>query len=120
MRDVVPQIFEPVELARLGCEDVENDVQVVADDPRRLGDALDERGSRPCSCFSRSCTSSQIAFTWRGLFPVHTTKKSVYAQTGRISRMTTSRASLSCASAAIRRAWSIGLKLGQCSPRERA
>ena len=34
-----------------------------------------------------------------------------------MSRMTTSRASFPCASAAIRRAWSIGLKLSQCSRR---
>src|SRR3954454_13516871 len=75
-----------------------------------------ERGTRPFSCFRRACTSSQIALVWRGLPPVHTTKKSVYAQTGRMSRMTTSRASLSCASAAIRRACSIGLKRPELYP----
>src|SRR5436305_207042 len=69
-----------------------------------------ERGICACSFFIRTCTSSQIDLTWRGLPPVHTTKKSVYAQTGRMSRMTTSRASFSWASAAIRRACSMGLK----------
>src|SRR5476649_2094629 len=69
-----------------------------------------ERGISACSFFSRTCTSSQMLFTCRGLPPVHTTKKSVYEQTGRMSRMTTSRASFSWASAAIRRASSIGLK----------
>src|SRR3954465_7211196 len=79
-----------------------------------------ERGTRPFSCFRRACTSSQIALVWRGLPPVHTTKKSVYAQTGRMSRMTTSRASLSWASAAIRRAWSIVLKRPELYPALRA
>lgn len=41
VRDVVPQVLEAVELARLGGEDVHDDVDVVADDPRRLLLALD-------------------------------------------------------------------------------
>src|SRR6476646_5427143 len=41
VRDVVPEILETVVLARLGCEDVDDDVAVVADDPARLRTALD-------------------------------------------------------------------------------
>src|SRR5918999_814693 len=68
-----------------------------------------ERGSTRSSRFMRSRTSSWIAFAWRGFWPVQTTKKSVYVQTGRMSRMTTSRASFSCATAATRRACSSGV-----------
>src|SRR4051794_4102160 len=41
MRDVVPQLFEPVVRARFGREDVQHDVDVVGDDPGRLRDAVD-------------------------------------------------------------------------------
>src|ERR1700675_3437341 len=37
LRDVAPQILEAVVLTRLGGEDVQDDVEVVGDDPRRLG-----------------------------------------------------------------------------------
>src|SRR5581483_10170932 len=36
VRDVVPEVLELVVLARLGREDVQHDVEVVGDDPRRI------------------------------------------------------------------------------------
>ena len=62
-RDVAPQVFEAVVRARLRREDVQHDVEVVADDPRRLALAVDgarqQRARRRASAASR--TSSQIA-----------------------------------------------------------
>ncbi len=43
-RHVVPEILEPVVRARLGREDVEDDVEVVGDDPVALALALDGVG----------------------------------------------------------------------------
>src|SRR3954449_11599226 len=40
-RDVAPQLLEAVELAHLGDEDVDDDVEVVHQDPARLAGALD-------------------------------------------------------------------------------
>src|SRR3954454_252160 len=40
-RHVAPQLLEPVELAHLGDEDVDDDVEVVHEDPARLAGALD-------------------------------------------------------------------------------
>ena len=58
LRDVAPEILEAVVLARLGREDVQDDVEVVGDDPARLALAVDERGGSFASCFSAACTSS--------------------------------------------------------------
>src|SRR6478609_6997168 len=41
VRHVVPQLLEAVVLAGFGCEDMKHDVDVVADDPGRLGRAFD-------------------------------------------------------------------------------
>ena len=46
-RDVAPQILEAVVRAELGREDVEHDVEVVADDPRRLALAVGRPRERP-------------------------------------------------------------------------
>src|SRR6185503_7003876 len=43
-RNVAPEILEPVEVARLGCEDVQHDVEVVREDPLRLGPRVDVPG----------------------------------------------------------------------------
>src|SRR5919197_2230333 len=45
-RHVAPQLFEPVVLARLGRENVEDDVDVVGHDPAALGLAGDRRRER--------------------------------------------------------------------------
>src|SRR5439155_11139705 len=45
-RDVTPQLFEPVVLAGLGREDVEDHVEVARDDPAALGLARDRGGQR--------------------------------------------------------------------------
>ena len=63
---------------------------------------LTEEGRRRTSCFIRWRTSSEIDAVWRGFCPVQTTKKSVYEQAGRMSRMTTFCASLSWARPAMR------------------
>src|SRR5215831_8259314 len=42
-RDVAPELLEPVEASRVRCEEVEDDVEVIGDDPARLGEA----GDRP-------------------------------------------------------------------------
>jgi len=39
--DIAPQVVEPVEVARVGREHVQHDVEVVGDDPRRLALACD-------------------------------------------------------------------------------
>src|SRR6266536_2066298 len=44
-RDVTPQILEPVVAARLRREHVQHDVEVVGDDPRPRGLAVDRDGS---------------------------------------------------------------------------
>ena len=41
LRRLAPELLEPVELARLRREDVDDDVEVVHEDPARLGEALD-------------------------------------------------------------------------------
>src|SRR6476646_5776074 len=46
-RDVAPQILEAVVRAELGREDVKHDVEVVADDPRRLALAVRRPWERP-------------------------------------------------------------------------
>ena len=76
-RHVTPELLEPVVLPRLRREDVEDDVEVVGQDPIALRGALD--GSRPKLVvgLSRSRTSSTIAFVWRGFRPLQSTKKSV-------------------------------------------
>src|SRR3954468_5053487 len=41
LRGLAPELLEPVEVARLRREDVDDDVEVVHEDPARLADALD-------------------------------------------------------------------------------
>src|SRR5215210_547362 len=71
------------------------------------------RGPSPSSPFRRSRTSSWIAFVGREFRPVAMTKKSVYAVTGRRSRITTSSASFSWARTAMRRACSSEVRVGE-------
>jgi hypothetical protein len=66
---VAPQLFEPIELARVRREDVQDDVDVVRHDPGTLACPVDALRQQPLVCFSRVCTSSQIAAVWRGLRP---------------------------------------------------
>src|SRR3954471_21236457 len=46
-RDVAPEIFQVVVRPRIGREDVEDDVDVIRDDPARLADALDAVRDQP-------------------------------------------------------------------------
>ena len=75
LRDVAPEVFEPVEVARFLREDVQHDVEVVGDDPRRLalaGGRAREQAVRPASAARgpRRRSPSSAA----GCSPVHTTK----------------------------------------------
>ena len=52
---VAPQLFEPVVLARVGREDVEDDVEVVRDDPGALAHPVDAPGEQPLVLLQAAC-----------------------------------------------------------------
>ena len=79
VRHLAPQRLEAVVVARGGGEDVHDAVEVVHQDPARLGRALDalrerapaSRASAPGGC------RPAIALVWRSVLPVQITRKSV-------------------------------------------
>ena len=111
-RHVAPEILEPVEGARLGREDVQDDVEVVGDDPARLALAVDGARQQPLARASGGVhlVADRLRLA-RVAGPCRRRSSRCTMHTGRMSRMTTSFASLSWASAAIRRACSSGVSV---------
>src|SRR4051812_3803431 len=58
---VAPKLLEAVVVARVRREDVDDHVEIVHEDPARLGHASTRRGSRPCSSLSALWIPSWIA-----------------------------------------------------------
>ena len=94
---VAPEAFEPVEQPRLRREDVDDEIEVVEQDPFGSVVAFDVRRLDPLRRAAPRSTASAIARICRGLVPEQMTKKSVKPAAFRRSRTTRSAAFLSSA-----------------------